>query len=232
MQVPRVKITIFQLPGHSNHCKTVYKPYFIKMKALIIVDVQNDFLPGGSLEVPMGDVIIPLINKLQERFELVVATQDWHPADHGSFASKYKDKKVFDKTTLGGVEQILWPDHCVQGSKGAKISSELNTHAIEGLFRKGTDPGIDSYSGFFDNGKKKSTGLAGYLKEKGVSDVYICGLAGDVCVAFTTLDAIDLNFNTFLIKDATRPIDKNSFYDMINNINKKGGHIIDSAKII
>ncbi len=202
------------------------------MKALIIVDVQNDFLPGGALEVPMGDVIIPLINILQEKFPLVIATQDWHPANHGSFASNHKNKKVFDKITLGGVEQILWPDHCVQGTIGAELSGELNTIVIEGFFRKGTDPAIDSYSGFFDNGKKKSTGLSGYLKEKDVTDTYICGLAGDFCVAFTALDAIDNGFNTFFIKDATRPIDKIGFYEMINKIKEKGGNIIDSADII
>ena len=202
------------------------------MKALIIVDLQNDFLPGGTLEVKMSDVIIPLINKLQEKFPLIVATQDWHPANHGSFASNHKNKKEFDKTTLGGVDQILWPDHCVQGTIGAEISGELNTYAIEGLFRKGTDPKIDSYSGFFDNGKKKSTGMAGYLKDKEVTDTYFCGLAGDVCVAFTALDSIDLNFNTFFIKDATRPIDKNGFYEMINKITEKGGNVIDSSKII
>ncbi len=202
------------------------------MKALIIVDIQDDFLPGGSLEVPTGNDIVPLVNKLQEQFPLVVATQDWHPEGHGSFASSHEGKEVFEKTTLGGVEQILWPDHCVQGTKGAEFSAELNTTRIEGFFRKGTDAGIDSYSGFFDNGKKKSTGLAGYLKEKGVTDVYICGLAGDVCVAFTTFDAIELNFKTFLITDATRPIDKAEFQKIINDINSKGGITIDSSEII
>ncbi len=202
------------------------------MKALIIVDLQNDFLPGGALEVPMGDVIIPLINKLQERFPLVVATQDWHPANHGSFASSHRNKKVFDKITLGGIEQILWPDHCVQGTIGAELSGKLNTVAIEGLFRKGTNPDIDSYSGFFDNGKKKSTGLTGYLKEKDVIDTYICGLAGDFCVGYTALDSIDVGFNTFYIRDATKPIDKTGFYDMINKIKEKGGNVIYSAEII
>lgn len=202
------------------------------MKALIIVDLQNDFLPGGALEVPLGDEIIPLVNKMQEEFSLVIATQDWHPASHGSFASKHKNKQIFDKTTLGGVEQILWPDHCVQGSFGAELSSSLNTNKIEGFFRKGTDPGIDSYSAFFDNGKKKSTGLTGYLKEKNITDVYLCGLAGDVCVAFSALDALEVNFNTFFIKDATRPIDKAGFYEMINKIKEKGGKVIDSSAII
>ncbi len=202
------------------------------MKALIIVDIQNDFLPGGSLEVPMGDVIIPLVNKLQERFPLVVATQDWHPANHGSFASSHKNKKVFDKIILGGIEQILWPDHCVQGTIGAELPGELNTVGIEALFRKGTDVDIDSYSGFFDNGKKKATGLKGYLMEKGITDTYICGLAGDVCAGFTALDSIEAGFNTFYIQDATKPIDKNSFYDMINKIKEKGGKVIYSAEII
>ncbi len=201
------------------------------MKAFIIVDIQNDFLPGGALEVPGGDAIIPVVNKLQEKFPLVVATQDWHPEGHGSFASQHEGKKVFEKTTLGGIEQILWPDHCIKGTKGAELSADLNTGTIEGFFRKGTDPGVDSYSGFFDNGKKKSTGLAGYLKEKGVTDVYICGLAADVCVAFTALDAIDLNFKTFFINDATRPIDDKNLFEMTENIKDKGGYVIDSADI-
>ncbi len=202
------------------------------MKALIIVDIQNDFLPGGALEVPAGDKIIPLINKMQEKFELVVATQDWHPAGHSSFASSHKGKEAFEKTIINDLEQILWPDHCVQGTFGAELSKELNTQLVEAIFRKGTDPYIDSYSGFFDNAKKKATGLAGYLKEKNITDVYICGLAGDVCVGFTALDAIDINFNTYYIEDATQPISKNDFNLTINKIKDRGGNICNSTMII
>ena len=201
------------------------------MEALIIVDIQNDFLPGGALEVPDGDHIIPVVNEMQEKFTLVVATQDWHPSRHGSFASAHKGKKPFDKTTLGGLEQILWPDHCIQGTKGAAFAKNLSMNAVEAIFRKGLDPLIDSYSGFFDNGKKKTTGLADYLRGKGVQQVYICGLAADVCVAFTTLDAIGEGFETFLIEDATRPIDQKGFENMKAEIQRKGGNVIQSSSI-
>ena len=201
------------------------------MEALIIVDIQNDFLPGGALEVPEGDQIIPLVNKLQKKFQLVVATQDWHPDGHGSFASAHQGKKPFEKTTLGGLEQILWPNHCVQGTKGAAFAADLSMNAVEAIFRKGLDPAIDSYSGFFDNGKKKTTGLADYLRGKGIEKVYICGLAGDVCVAFTTQDAIGEGFETFLVEDATRPIDQKGFEEMKAEIKKKGGKVIHSSSI-
>ncbi len=201
------------------------------MRALLIVDVQYDFLPGGALQVPDGDQVIPVINNMQQAFPLVVATQDWHPANHGSFASAHAGKKPFDHTTLGGLEQILWPDHCVQGSKGAAFAEELDMQSVEAIFRKGLDPEIDSYSGFFDNGRKKSTGLADYLKGKGVDTVYVTGLAGDFCVAFTVLDAIREGFETYLVEDATRPIDPDGFASMKASIQEKGGKIIQSNAI-
>lgn len=196
------------------------------MDALIIVDVQNDFLPGGSLAVSDGDIIVPVINTLQDKFELVVATQDWHPEDHGSFASNHEGKEPFDKTMLEGLEQILWPDHCVQSSKGADFSGKLNNKRIEAIFRKGMEKQIDSYSGFFDNGKKKATGLADYLRGRGVERVFIAGLAADVCVGFTTLDALELGFETFVIEDATKPIDEQNWKEMKNDITSRGGKII------
>lgn len=201
------------------------------MKALILVDVQYDFLPGGALAVPNGDQIIPVLNQIQEKFPLVVATQDWHPSSHGSFASNHDGKQPFDKGELAGMEQILWPDHCVQGQKGSEISKALNTLKVEAIFRKGTDPEIDSYSGFFDNGKKKSTGLADYLKGRGVEEVYLGGLAADFCVAFTALDAIEQGFSLNLIKDATRPIDEDGWEKMKSSIKEKGGKIITSANL-
>ncbi len=201
------------------------------MKALVIVDVQNDFLPDGALGVPEGDKVIPVINTLQGRFPLVVATQDWHPADHGSFASVYPDKDVMDTITLGGLEQILWPDHCVQGTRGAAIADELSMNAVEAIFRKGLDREIDSYSSFYDNGHIKSTGLADYLKGKNVQQVYIAGLAGDFCASYSALDALGEGFDTYLIEDATRPIDKDGFEKMKNSIRKKGGKIIRSDDI-
>ncbi len=142
------------------------------MKALILVDVQNDFTVGGALEVPGGDGIIEPINRIQERFELVIATQDWHPSDHASFASNHKGKEPFDVIDLHGIEQTLWPDHCVQGSKGAQFHPGLETNRIEAIFRKGMAREIDSYSGFYDNGHQRTTGLTGYLREKGAENLY------------------------------------------------------------
>ncbi len=175
------------------------------MNALIIVDLQNDFCPGGSLAVKDGDKIIPLINALQKQFNLVLATQDWHPNDHGSFASNH-NKKPGERIILNGLDQILWPDHCVQGTKGAEFVDGLDIGNIDKIFQKGTDRSVDSYSGFFDNGHKKSTGLGGYLKKKGVDDIYVAGLATDYCVKYTALDAAQLGFNTIFLKEASRGV--------------------------
>jgi nicotinamidase/pyrazinamidase len=176
------------------------------MKALLIVDLQNDFCPGGALAVPEGDRIVPLVNQLQARFELVVATQDWHPADHGSFAANHPGKKAGEVIELNGLTQILWPVHCVERTPGADFHPALDRGRIARIFRKGTDPGIDSYSGFFDNGHRKATGLDEYLKGQGVEDVYICGLALDYCVKFSALDALDLGFNVYVFRDACRGV--------------------------
>ena len=137
------------------------------MKTLIIVDVQNDFMPGGALAVPEADRIVPVINAIQNTFDLIVATQDWHPENHKSFASSHGGKKPFESIMLNGIAQVLWPDHCVQGTPGAQFHDALNTNAISAIFRKGTDIAVDSYSGFYDNHRYKSTGLAGYLHEMG-----------------------------------------------------------------
>jgi len=202
------------------------------MKALLIVDIQNDFLPGGALAVPAGDEIIETVNALQACFPLVVATQDWHPAGHGSFASAHEGKNAFETTMLGSLEQVLWPDHCVQSTKGAGLTESLSQNAIEAIFRKGTDPGIDSYSGFFDNEKLKDTGLGAYLKGRNVTQVFIAGLAGDFCVAYTALDALELGFRTYVFEDATRPIDPVGFEKMKMAITEKGGKMIHSAAIL
>lgn len=179
------------------------------MKALILVDIQNDFCRDGALEVPEGNMIVPIANQLMEKFDLVIATQDWHPADHKSFAANHLFRKPGMVIDLNGLEQILWPIHCVQGSLGAKFVNELNTEGIDHIFQKGTDTEIDSYSGFFDNGRRKSTGLGGFLKTKGVDTVYVMGLAADYCVKYTTLDALDLGFKTYLIEDGTRGVELN-----------------------
>lgn len=201
------------------------------MKALLIVDIQNDFLPGGALAVPEGNEIISVVNAIQPHFPLVVATQDWHPAGHKSFASSHPGKKVLDTVMLGDVEQILWPDHCVQGSKGAELASELSLDAVEAIFRKGMQSDIDSYSVFFDNHRLKNTNLADYLRAKGVTQVYIAGLAGDFCVAYSALDALDVGFETFVIEDATKAISAEGFIKMKESIEAKGGKIITSESL-
>jgi nicotinamidase/pyrazinamidase len=202
------------------------------MKSLLIVDIQNDFLPGGALAVPAGNEIIEIVNALQPQFPLVVATQDWHPANHGSFASAHQGKKPFELSSLGGLDQVLWPDHCVEGTTGAAFAENLSQTAIEAIFRKGMDTGIDSYSGFFDNGKKKDTGLGAFLKGRGVTQLFVVGLAGDYCVAYTALDALELGLRTFLIEDATRPINPEGFEKMKKAITKKGGKVIQSGVIL
>ena len=176
------------------------------MNTLILVDIQNDFIPGGALPVPGGNQIVPIVNRLLPTFELVVATKDWHPANHGSFAATHAGKKPGDVIELNGLSQILWPVHCVQSTPGAEFVTGFDTLRIRQVFRKGTDPGLDSYSGFFDNGHRKATGLDDYLKARKVEEVFIAGLATDYCVKFTALDAIGLGFKTHLIEDACRGV--------------------------
>lgn len=201
------------------------------MIALLLVDIQNDFMPGGSLAVPDGDKIIPLINEMQNSFDLVVATQDWHPSAHKSFASNHKAKKPFDKIMLHGLDQVLWPDHCVQETIGANFHNGLNTAKIETIFRKGLDPEIDSYSGFYDNGYKSSTGLAGYLRDRKVRAVFVCGLAADYCVFYTAKDALRENFDTYVVEDATKAIDAESFENAKNQILTGGGKVVRSENL-
>lgn len=177
------------------------------MKALVVVDVQNDFCPGGALPVREGDAVVPIINALQPRFDLVVATQDWHPADHLSFAANHADKTPGEIIQLNGLTQVLWPAHCVQNTPGADFVAALDTPRIARVFQKGTEREIDSYSGFFDNGHRRATGLGDYLKEWGAKGIYVAGLATDYCVKFTALDARQLGFATFLIEDACRGVE-------------------------
>jgi len=176
-------------------------------RALVLVDIQNDFCPGGALPVPDGNAVVPVANRLIGQFALVVATQDWHPDNHGSFAANHLGMKVGDVIDLNGLRQILWPVHCVQNTRGAAFVQGLNVARIEHVFPKGTDPLIDSYSGFFDNEHRRATGLGDFLKEQGVQDVYIMGLATDYCVKFTALDARTLGFNTLVIEDGCRGIE-------------------------
>lgn len=176
--------------------------------ALIIVDVQNDFLPGGALAVTDGDAIIPVINGVMADFDLVIATQDWHPPDHGSFAATH-GKRVGETIDLDGLDQFLWPTHCVQGTSGAEFASDLDQSSIDRVFQKGTNLKVDSYSGFYDNAKRYSTGLAEYLREQGVKNVTVVGLATDYCVKFTVLDALSEQFRVTVIKAACRGVNIN-----------------------
>ena len=204
------------------------------MKTLILVDIQNDFLPGGALAVPDGDAIIPIVNRLQALFPLTVATQDWHPANHGSFAVNHPGKAVFQRIDLNGLPQTLWPVHCVQGTPGAEFAPGLQRDRIAKIFLKGTDAGTDSYSGLFDNGHRKATGLGEWLKEQGATEIYVCGLATDYCVKFTASDAAQLGFRTYFIKDASRGVNlqPNDVANAIAEMNCGGIATVQSADIL
>ena len=177
------------------------------VKTLVIVDVQNDFCPGGALAVPEGDQLIEPINRLQGDFDLVVATQDWHPPDHGSFAANHPGRQVGEEIELHGLPQILWPIHCVEGTPGAEFHPKLDRSRIARVFHKGTDPTVDSYSALFDNAHRRATGLGDYLKERGVTDLTICGLATDYCVLATALDAVALGFKTHVAEECCRGVE-------------------------
>lgn len=175
--------------------------------ALIVVDIQNDFLPGGALAVPRGDETVAIANRLMPLFSTVVLTADWHPADHSSFASQHAGKSPYDVVPMPYGNQVLWPDHCVAGTTGADFAAGLETVRAHAVIRKGTDKNCDSYSGFLAADRKTPTGLAGYLKSRGVTTVFVCGLATDFCVAWTAQDAAVAGFKTYLIEDASRAID-------------------------
>ncbi len=199
--------------------------------ALILVDIQNDFLPGGSLAVAHGDEVVMVANRVQAEFELVLATQDWHPPDHGSFASNHPGHRIGDVIELAGMPQVLWPDHCVQNSRGAEFHRELDLSRVASVFRKGVDPDIDSYSGFYDNGHRRSTGLGESLRERAVTDVYILGLATDYCVKFSALDAIKLGFTTHVILEGCRGVelDKGDTQRAIDEMRASGVLIDDGS---
>lgn len=199
------------------------------MKALLLIDIQYDFLPGGALAVPGGEAVIPVVNQLQEGFGLVVATQDWHPAGHKSFASAHPGRAPFETIDLNGLPQVLWPDHCLQGSPGAELSAAIDWRRTEALFRKGVDPEIDSYSGFYDNGHRRTTGLAGYLRGRGVTEVYLAGLAGDYCVYFTAKDSLAEGFTTFVVEDAVRSISTDGYQKAIADLQARGGRTVRSS---
>ena len=177
------------------------------MKALVVVDLQNDFCPGGALAVPEGDRVIPLVNRIQSRFDLVVATQDWHPPGHLSFAANHPGRSPGEVIELAGLKQVLWPVHCVQDTPGAGFHPALDLGRVRRVFPKGIDPEIDSYSTFFDNAHRRATGLAEFLGDQGVGEIYLAGLATDYCVKFSALDAVALGFSTAVILDACRGVE-------------------------
>ncbi|MEG9326912.1 bifunctional nicotinamidase/pyrazinamidase [Salinimicrobium catena] len=201
------------------------------MKTLIIVDAQNDFMPGGALEVREGDRIVPVINKIIPKFELVLATQDWHPAEHKSFAINHPNRKEYEIIDLNGIEQKLWPPHCIQGTPGADFHPDLQLNSVEAIFRSAMDVEVDSYSGFYDNAHLKSTGLAGFLREKEADDLYFCGLAADICVYYTIIDALAEGFKATLIEDATVPLIQEDYEKVRKDILARGGKIITSEEL-
>ncbi|MGQ1946686.1 bifunctional nicotinamidase/pyrazinamidase [Geofilum sp. OHC36d9] len=204
------------------------------MQALLLIDIQNDFLPNGALGVPDGDHIIPVINNIQHKFNCIIATRDWHPANHGSFASNHVNKQPGEVIQLNGLTQILWPDHCMQGSPGAELSPRINQSLLSNVIFKGTDPDIDSYSAFYDNGHLKETGLQVYLKRNGITSLYVAGLATDYCVYYTVLDALKLGYATTLITDATKGVNihPNDSQKAIMNMEKQGAQLTTSAQIL
>lgn len=204
------------------------------MDALILVDLQYDFMPGGALAVPEGDAVVPLANQLAAQFDTVVASQDWHPPDHRSFASQHPGKKPGDVIDLEGLEQHLWPDHCVQNTHGAELHKDLDQSKIERVFQKGVDPSVDSYSTFFDNAHRRATGLGDYLKGKGVTRVFLMGLATDYCVKFSALDARELGFQVTVIGDGCRGIDVKAgdAEDAIRQMLAKGATLMHSRRLL
>jgi nicotinamidase/pyrazinamidase len=202
--------------------------------ALILVDIQNDFLPGGSLEVPAGDAVIPIANRLMSCFDLIVATQDWHPAEHSSFAENHPGTSPGDVIQLRGQPQVLWPTHCVQGTTGCDLATELQAAGIHHIVLKGTDPEVDSYSGFFDNDRRHATGLERFLREKDVRRVFVMGLATDYCVKFTVLDALALGFQTHVVVDGCRGVnlEPDDVEQALQEMREAGAHLATCQEVL
>jgi nicotinamidase/pyrazinamidase len=203
------------------------------MRALLLVDLQYDFCPGGALAVPCGDEVIAVANRLMPHFPIVAASQDWHPREHKSFAANHPGKKPFETIDLDGLPQVLWPAHCVQGTRGAELHDGLDRARITEVFRKGTDPAVDSYSAFFDNGKRKATGLAEWLRERWISRLYVLGLATDYCVKHSVLDALALGFEVWLIEDGCRGVElaPGDSERAIAKMRGEGAAVVDSGSI-
>jgi nicotinamidase/pyrazinamidase len=203
-------------------------------RVLIVVDVQNDFCPGGALQIKDGDSIIPLINRIMDRFDLVVATQDWHPQNQVSFASNNPGKNIYDQINISGIAQTLWPDHCIQGTKGAEFHDDLDLSKFCLILRKGMNPLVDSYSAFIENDRNTETGLAGYLKALKVREIFICGLATDYCVYYSAMDSLRYGFRCNVIIDATRGVDvpEGSIGAVVSEMKNKGISVISSDELL
>ncbi|RMG98771.1 MAG: nicotinamidase [Deltaproteobacteria bacterium] len=203
--------------------------------ALVVVDLQPDFMPGGALPVPEGDAVVPVVAPLLRRFATVVATQDWHPPGHASFASSHPGRRPYDIIERFGHPQVLWPDHCVQGTAGAALVVDLPTEPVSLVLRKGMDPEVDSYSAFRENygpgGMRAPTGLAGYLRERGIRRVFVCGLARDFCVRWTAEDAAAAGFETFVLDDATRPVFPDAREETDRAFADAGVHVVRTSDL-
>jgi nicotinamidase/pyrazinamidase len=204
------------------------------MKALLIVDLQNDFCPEGALAVPAGDEVVPVANLISPLFPLVLATKDWHPSNHGSFAVNHPGRSTYEVGELAGLPQVLWPVHCVQNSHGAKFHQSFDVSRVSRVFLKGTDPDIDSYSAFYDNARRKATGLAEYLQDKGVTHLTVMGLATDYCVRATTLDGLWLGFSMTIVRDGCRAVNltPSDGLETLKVLEEAGAQIVDSESLI
>lgn len=200
--------------------------------ALVLIDIQNDFCPGGALAVNQGDEVVEIANKIQEQFKIKIITQDWHPDTHKSFASNHEGKDPLSMVEMFYGQQVLWPDHCIQGTEGSKFHAKLITDNADLIIRKGFRPEIDSYSAFFENDQKTPTGLDGYLKSRGINKIYLCGLALDFCVYFSAIDGVKLGYNVTVIKDACRAIDlNNSLENSLNDMKSKGVKLLSTSEL-
>lgn len=203
------------------------------MNALLIIDVQNDFCPAGALEVPDGDAVVPVTNQLSKNFDVVIQTQDWHPEGHSSFASSHPEKNPFDTIEMPYGEQVLWPDHCVQGSEGADFHPKLDTQNTQLVVRKGFRKSIDSYSAFYENDNSTTTGLAGYLRERDIDTIYAVGLATDFCVKWSVIDGLKEGFEVFVVEDAVKGIDiEGSVEKAWEEMKRAGARQITSSNLL
>ncbi len=210
------------------------KNFDLSRALLLIVDVQNDFCPGGALAVSEGDEVVPVINTLAPLFPVVAATRDWHPEGHVSFASSHKGKSVYETVKTDGIDQVLWPDHCIRETGGAELHPDLKRSEINIILHKGTQIGLDSYSAFYDNDHRSSTGLDGYMKGLGLEKIFICGLATDYCVFFSAMDAASLGFETFVIRDASRGVDvpEGNIEKSASIMKEAGVRLIESTELL